>query len=319
MDGSGNIYVADTYNYTIRKITPGGVVTTLAGSPNVLGAADGTGSAAQFNLPGAVAANSTGTLYVADTYNSTIRKITPAGVVTTLAGSAGIFGASDGTGASALFMFPTGLAVDGNGFVYVADTSNANIRKITAAGLVTTIGGLAGAIGASDGSGARARFNSPAGIAATAGGRLFIADAVADRIIRGLPILSDFDHNGTPDLVVFNPSTGQNLIELLIGNTYVYNTSGPAIPLGWQLVKAGDFDGDGKPDYYLFKPATGQLVVWTLEETATYAGITILPNLPAGWQLVGVADLNADGKPDLVLFYPTPAPSTPGCSMEPPC
>jgi sugar lactone lactonase YvrE len=128
-DSSGNVYVADTVNHTIRKITPAGVVTTLAGLAGNPGSADGTGSAARFNIPSAVATDSSGNVYVADNQNYTIRQITPAGVVTTLAGLAGSRGTDDGTGSAARFFEPLGLATDSSGNVYVADTSNNMIRK----------------------------------------------------------------------------------------------------------------------------------------------------------------------------------------------
>jgi hypothetical protein len=113
VDGSGNLYIADTYNYTIRKVTPGAVVTTLAGSPGVTGSADGTGSAARFGVgyelgmhgPMGIAATGSGTVYVADSANSTIRKVTSGGVVTTLAGSPLVSGTADGTGSAARFYY----------------------------------------------------------------------------------------------------------------------------------------------------------------------------------------------------------------------
>src|SRR5438105_4705054 len=114
-DSAGNVYVADTQNHTIRKITPAGVVTTLAGAVAVTGSADGTGSAALFNAPSGIAVDSAGNLYVADTYNFTIRKITSAGVVTTLAGTAGSAGRADGAGNGAQFYYPYGVAVDSGG------------------------------------------------------------------------------------------------------------------------------------------------------------------------------------------------------------
>jgi sugar lactone lactonase YvrE len=140
-DSSGNLYVADTGNNTIRKITPAGVVTTLAGTPGIIGSADGTGSHAQFNGPWSVAVDGSGNVYVADTGNNTIRKITSAGVVTTLAGTAGVTGSADGTGGAASFSAPSGVAADSSGNVYVADTNNFTIRKITPAGVVSTLAG----------------------------------------------------------------------------------------------------------------------------------------------------------------------------------
>ncbi len=139
VDGVGNVYVGDTTNNTIRKITPAGVVSTLAGLTGVSGWSDGTGFDALFNQPGGLAVDSSGNVYVADTGNSVIRKITPAGVVTTLAGLSTIGGMKDGTGSDAWFNQPRAVAVDGSGNVYVADTGNAAIRKISPTGEVTTL------------------------------------------------------------------------------------------------------------------------------------------------------------------------------------
>lgn len=182
VDASGNIYVADTTNCTIRKITPAGVVTTLAGSPGTIGSADGTGSAATFRTPGAVAVDSAGNIYVADSGNYTIRKITSAGVVTTLAGLAGTAGVADGTGTAVLFSTPTGLAIDSSGNLYVPDPINYAIRKVTPAGVVTTPAGYPGIVGSADGTGYAARFNSPHDIAADSAGNLFVADTGNDTI-----------------------------------------------------------------------------------------------------------------------------------------
>lgn len=175
-DAQGNIYLADDQSHRIRKITPAGVVTTIAG--NTAGFADGTGTAARFNSPRGITIDAQGNLYVSDGGNTKIRKITPAGVVTTFAGS--ILGYVDATGTSARFDGPCGLAIDSSGNLFVADYGNQKIRRITPAGVVST---YAGSItGYQDGNPADARFNGPYGICFDKQGNLFVADKVNARI-----------------------------------------------------------------------------------------------------------------------------------------
>lgn len=186
VDSAQNVYVADTGNNTIRKISTDGTVTTLAGcAPGTCadsaGSRDGQGTTARFHFPQDVAIDDMGTLYVADTYNHTIRKITPDGVVCTLAGLAGQPGSRDDTGSAARFKYPRGVAVDSLHNVYVADTGNHIIRKITStatcAGVVRLFAGAAG----SPGSGNNAnptltRFNSPQGLTVDATFNVYVAD-----------------------------------------------------------------------------------------------------------------------------------------------
>jgi hypothetical protein len=131
VDSAGNVYVADTGNDTIRKVTSGGTVTTLAGSAGLSGSADGTSSAALFSSPRGVAVDSAGNAYVADSGNDTIRKVTSGGIVTTIGGTADVIGGADGIGTLAGFAGPVGLAVDGGGRIYVADTGNNRISTGT--------------------------------------------------------------------------------------------------------------------------------------------------------------------------------------------
>ncbi|MGH7978579.1 MAG: hypothetical protein ACREE6_04345, partial [Limisphaerales bacterium] len=144
-------------------------ITTFAGSA-ARGNVDGLTNTSQFNNPGAVAMDTSGNIYVADTADNTIRKIAADGAVSTLAGSPGRGGSADGEGTNALFNAPAGIAVDGSGNVYVADTGNDTIRKITPAGVVSTLAGLAGNAGSADGLGTNASFNSPEGLAAESKG-----------------------------------------------------------------------------------------------------------------------------------------------------
>ncbi len=181
----GTLYVADSRNHAIRRITTAGVVTTFAGVAPA--SSDGTGAVARFRQPRALACDGAGNLYVADTLNSTIRKITPAGVATTLAGAAGATGSADGTGAAARFHQPEGVLAADDGTVYVADTLNHTIRKITTAGVVTTLAGTAGESGEADGAGAAARFRHPQGLAFDNDGNLIVADTFNNLIRRVTP------------------------------------------------------------------------------------------------------------------------------------
>ena len=179
VDASGNVFVTDSGNHRIRKITSSGVVTTLAGS-GVGGFTDGTGTAARFSNPGGITIDNSGNVYVADWGNNKVRKITSSGVVSTLAGS-GVAGYADGTGTAAQFNRPVDVAVDASGNVYVTDTSNHRIRKVTVTGIVTTIAGT-GIQGSIDGTAISARFNAPYGIAVDTSGNIYIADRNNDKI-----------------------------------------------------------------------------------------------------------------------------------------
>jgi len=177
-DNSGNVYVADTENGTIRKIDSAGLVTTLAGEAGNFGSSDGFATSAHFFGPQGIAADTVGNVYVSDSANGTVRKISVGQMVTTLAGSVLNFNSLDGLGTNAYFYRPAGIAVDTVGNVYIADAWNHNIRKITPAGLTSSLAGLAGNPGSVDSTNSKARFNQPRGIAIDTATNLFVADSL---------------------------------------------------------------------------------------------------------------------------------------------
>ncbi len=176
LDSAGNVFVTDAGSQVVQKITSSGVVTIFAGQQGAWGYADGTGTAARFGAPGGLAIDSNDNLYVADTFNDLIRKITPAGVVTTIAGAYRQCSNTDGVGAAARFCEPSALAIDAAGSLYVADKGNATIRKITAGGVVSTVAGMPGTYGWANGTGVSATFCAPSGIAIDGSGNLFVSD-----------------------------------------------------------------------------------------------------------------------------------------------
>ncbi len=175
VDAAGVVYVADSQNHTIRKITPLGEVTTLAGSAGNTGNANGTGSVARFNRPFGVALDGATNIYVADCNNHRIRKITPAGLVSTYAGS-GISGTNDGAGTTARFKNPQGLAFDSATNLFVTDSQNYTVRKITPDGVVSTLAGFGGQFGTNDAVGSAARFSYPNGVAVDSEGYIYVVD-----------------------------------------------------------------------------------------------------------------------------------------------
>ena len=187
VDAGFNVYVADQNNNTIRKINPAGTVTTLAGLAGTSGSTDGSGSAARFNAPASIAVDNTGTIYTGEGINQTIRKITPAGVVSTLAGLAGNAGSADGIGSAARFNNPVGMAVDANGVIYVADVVNRTIRKVTATGMVTTLAGTAGVSGSADGTGPAAQFGAPTNVTVDGSGNVYVTDGQNSTIRKVTP------------------------------------------------------------------------------------------------------------------------------------
>ncbi len=264
-DEAGNVYVADMYSYSIRRITPEGVVTTLAGGINY-GVLDGTGMAARFGSVTGITIDKAGVLYVADAATQTIRKVTTAGVVTTLAGTMNVTGAANGTGANASFYSPRAIVASPDGNLYVADTLNSCVRKITTAGVVTSFAGTCGGVTGTgkadndDGLGAAAKFIYPTGISADAAGNLYVAENGSSRIRKIKPDATVTTLAGGADNATAGFADGTGIAALFFnpgqiaadadGNVYVADTRNHVIrkvtPAGvvTTVVGKGGISGD---------------------------------------------------------------------------
>jgi len=244
-DNMGNVYIANRYGHTIRKITPGGTVSTFAGTGSA-GATDGMGTAASFNEPWAVACDTLGNVYVADTKNYKIRKINSAGLVTTVAGT-GIFGVTNGLASVAQFGFPSGIAVSKDGStIYVADRMTHTIRKIDS-GNVSTIAGVVYSPGDVDGAGSVAKFDHPYALALDLSGFVLVTDEYNNKIRRV-------------------SSTGQ--VTTFAGNGTMGSTNGPALsasfnaPWGICVMSNGDILIGDANNFTVRKISSGTVSVY---------------------------------------------------------
>jgi hypothetical protein len=302
IDGSGNLYVADYYNDRIRKIVLAtGVVSTLAGSSR--GFADGTGTAAKFNNPTAVASDGSGNLYVADEQNHLIRKIVlSTGVVTTIAGSGQ--GTSDGTGTAAKFRGPSGIDIDVSGNMYVADYYNHRIRKIVlATGVVSTVAG--NGIGYADGTGTAALFSRPRGLALDFNGNLYVSEFSNHsirKIVLATGVVTTLAGNGTDGFVDGTGTAARftnpgGLAFDGVGNLYVADQNNKRIrkivlATGEVTTIAGDgttgtANGQGTTAKFtapvgVAQDVTGELYVSNDHSIRRLSRYGISPDLPAG-------------------------------------
>jgi sugar lactone lactonase YvrE len=237
---SGTSYVADYCHNTIRKVTSSGAVTTFAGVAGVIGAQDGTGAAALFFQPAGLVLDPSGNLFVADYYNALIRRITPAGVVTTVAGQTPHLGHTDGAAAQATFCVPSGVVADAAGNLYVTDTFNYVIRKIAPDGSVTTLAGIPGTPGFANGPGQSATFAYPEGIAIDADGNLYVTDLLNRAVRKVTPagVVSTFVGSG-----LFGQLAGVAVDAA--GNVYMTDRTGiyEAGPSGGSAVKIAALSG----------------------------------------------------------------------------
>ncbi len=267
VDSAGNVIIADTGSHTIRRIAAGGGITTVAGLAGSLGNSDGTGPAARFSAPEGVAVDGTGNIYVADTGNHTIRKITPAGAVSTFAGQAGMSGTSDGIGAGARFQFPSDLALDGSGNLYVADTDNHTIRKVSPAGATGTVAGQPGVNGSADGVGTSARFYFPTGIAVDTAGDVYVADTNNDTIRESIVAIGP---------IITTQPRSQSVTVGTTAQFSVTATGTPALTYQWRL-NNGAIAGATSSTFTLSNAQFTDAGSYTVVVTNAAGSVTSLP------------------------------------------
>jgi sugar lactone lactonase YvrE len=253
VDAGGNVYVSDTYNNNIRKITPQGTTSLIAGN-GVIGLINGSAASAQFYAPQGLAFDANNNLYVADAGNNVIRKITQNGNVSTFAGN-GLAGFHDGSGPLySYFKNPSAIAFDAKGSMYIADRSNNVIRKVTAAGLDSTIAGSGnGSPGYADSTGTSAAFRQPNALVIDANGNLYVADQGNSAIRKVTPagVVTTVAGGPTQSSILINPTglaidkTGNLFIADESGRVLEYTTNNVLYVLAGSSTNAGNVNGAG--------------------------------------------------------------------------
>jgi sugar lactone lactonase YvrE len=324
LDAAGNLYIVDSENHIVVKVTTGGVFSTVAGTDRgVFGGVSGFGgdggpaTSALLNRPTYIAVDAAGNLYIADFRNQRVRKVTPDRLITTVAGNGELgFSGDGGPATSAQLNSPTGVAVDAAGNLYIADSLNQRVRKVTPDGLINTVAGN-GALGFSGDGGpaTSAQLNSPEGIAVDSAGNLYIVDSFNQRVRKVSPsgVISTVAGNGASGFSGDGgPATSAQLNDPKgiavddAGNLYVADTGNHRIrKVGSRRVKAfepsgskRDFNGDGKIDV-LWRDITGSVSMW-LMDGYTFATNSLIANVSATWTIVESGDFNGDGKADIL-------------------
>lgn len=302
IDATGNIYIADIGNNEIEKLGTNGALSVLAGNPS-FGAVNGTGAAASFHAPVALAIDASGNIFVADQLNNLIREVTPAGVVTTFAGS-GTRAETDGTGTAASFNYPSGIAIDASGNIYVADAGGNTIRKISPAGMVSTLAGN-GSAGSADGIGAGASFNGPEGLTFDAIGNLFVADAGNNMVRKISPLGQVITVAGNYPGASNNDSNLDNPVGIAIdasGNAYVSEFKGDIIS---QIILTGYYIDKPLPPGLTFDHKTG-IISGTPTAISPATDYTVTAYNMGGSSSFVINITVQDVTPEIITFNPLP-------------
>jgi len=272
----------------------------LAGSPRSYGYADGTGSAALFHNPCGLCVDTSNNIYVADNANQVVRKVTQTGVVTTLAGYPGSSGAADGSGNAARFYSLNGVAADSAGNIYVADTSNQAIRKITPNGVVTTLAGQSGNSGSADGSGSVARFYQPGAVAVNPAGNLFVADSMnytiratqplATKVNQSIafPTIPEHSASDAPFTITATASSGLPVYFNIISGPAVSSNNVVTLLGGGTVTVVAWQPGDG--NYNVAPTVQQSFIVNKVPQTITFGALSQQKQGDAPFPLNATAD-----------------------------
>lgn len=296
LDASGNLYITDSSNYTVRKmVSATGEISTIAGQAGTKGGVDSSAGLPLFRRPFGTVVAHDGTVYVVDSGNHAIRKITTDGTVSTFAGQIGAKGSADGAGLSARFNHPSGITIAPDGNFYVADSQNHTIRMITPTGVVSTIAGQAGILGAVDGIGGIASFYNPFALVVDGSGNLFVTD-VNNHTIRKINLASravstiagkagvSGHIDGPAALARFNLPWGLAMDSR--GNIYVADSSNHAIrkirfvnnPPAATSEIVTMLQGRTFSKQLVATDADGDKLTFSLHAQATHGTVTILPD-----------------------------------------
>ncbi|MBK6980993.1 MAG: VCBS repeat-containing protein [Betaproteobacteria bacterium] len=314
-DATGNLFIVDSLDHRIRKVSASGIITTVAGNGSFGFSGDGgAATEAELNSPSDVAVDATGNLFIADRHNGRIRRVNTSGIISTIAGNGSGLASGDGGPATAAGLDPIAICLDASDNLYVADFGNNRVRKISAAGVITTVAGNGAPGNEGDGGPATAAsFRNPIDVAVDAAGNLYVADfnnarirkvgatGIVSTVVGAAP--AGFAGDGGPALAA-SMGRPEGVAVDAAGNLYISDTENrrvrkvdfstrrdPTFP---------DFNADGKPDILWQNIASGETYIWHMDGPVPISGAPLATFGPS-WKVQGIADFNGDGHMDIVL------------------